>query len=189
MLTPIQLSWLLPLGVFASALFYIVYQRFFSPLASIPGPFWASLTRLWIAKHSWDGDMNTTMIDLHKKYGSLVRTGPDEVSVADQPAIKTIYSAGTKFRKSNWYSVWQGHRKFDLFAERSERIHGEQRRLVSQAYSMNALRDLQQYVDNAIRVFMENMDRRLGQTIDMGNWVQLFAFGKKCAMSVRLIEI
>lgn len=122
--------------------------------------------------------MNVTMIGLHNKHGSLVRTGPNEVSVSDLSAIKTIYGAGTKFRKSDWYSVWQGHRKFDLFGERNEKLHGEQRRLVSRAYSMEALKDLEQYVDNAVNVFLDNMSERQDQVIDMGDWVQLFAFGE-----------
>lgn len=169
--------WLL-LVILGPVLAYVVYQRLFHPLASIPGPFWASLTRHWITKHSWDGDMNTTMIALHEKHGSLVRTGPNEVSVSDLSAIKTIYGAGTKFRKSEWYSVWQGHRKFDLFAEKNESIHGSQRRLVSRAYAMESLKDLEPYVDDAVNVFLKKMSEVEGQKIDMGNWVQLFAFGE-----------
>ncbi|KAK0281343.1 hypothetical protein LTR35_007719 [Friedmanniomyces endolithicus] len=120
--------------------------------------------------------MNRTMIDLHRELGTLVRTGPREVSVSDLTAIKQIYGAGSKFRKSDWYSVWQGHRKFDLFGERDEKIHGEQRRLVSRAYAMDSLKVLEQYVDHAVTVFLDNMSERQGQVIDMGNWVQLFAF-------------
>lgn len=86
--------------------------------------------------------------------------------------------AGTKFQKSEWYSVWQGRRKFDLFAGRNEAIHGQHRRLVARAYSMDALKDLEQYVDESIKVFMENMSERVGKVIDVGNWVQLFAFGR-----------
>lgn len=156
---------------------YVVYQRFFHPLASLPGPFWASLTRLWITKHSWDGDMHRTMIALHESLGPLVRTGPNEVSVADLNSIKTIYGAGTKFRKSDWYSVWQGHRKFDLFAERDENIHGKQRSLISQAYSMSSLKDLEPYVDDCVRQFLDAMEGMQNQVVDMGKWVQLFAFG------------
>ncbi len=159
---------------------YVVYQRRFSPFAGIPGPFLASLSRLWMTKHSWDGDMNRTMIDLHREIGTLVRTGPREVSVSDLTAIKQIYGAGSKFRKSDWYSVWQGHRKFDLFGERDEKIHGEQRRLVSRAYAMDSLKDLEEYVDHAVTIFLDNMSERQGQVIDMGNWVQLFAFGTRC---------
>ncbi|KAK6392882.1 hypothetical protein LTR65_002964 [Meristemomyces frigidus] len=167
---------LLPAVLIALPFVYTVYQRFFHPLASVPGPFWASLSRLWMTKHAWDGDMNTTMITLHAKYGDLVRTGPNEVSVSDLAAIKTIYGAGTGFRKSSWYSVWQGHRKFDLFAERDERIHGQQRRLISRTYAMDSLRTLEPFVDDAVKVFLDNMSERQDQVIDMGNWVQLFAF-------------
>ena len=130
--------------------------------------------------------MNRTMMKLHDQYGPLVRTGPNEVSVSDVGAIKQMYRAGTKFQKSDWYSVWQGHRKFDLFAERNEKLHGEQRRMVSSAYSMEALKDLEPFVDTAIEVFMDCMKQREGQIIDMGNWVQLFAFGKVHFFIVKL---
>lgn len=45
----------IPLVLITTALFYVVYQRFFHPLASIPGPLGASLSRIWMTKHSWDG--------------------------------------------------------------------------------------------------------------------------------------
>lgn len=117
------------------------------------------------------------MIALHEQHGALVRTGPNEVSVSDLNSIKTIYGAGTKFRKSDWYSVWQGHRKFDLFAERDEKIHGKQRSLISSAYSMTSLKDLEPYVDDCVRKFLTAMEVMQGQVIDMGKWAQLFAFG------------
>ncbi|MCJ1225072.1 hypothetical protein MMC12_001721 [Toensbergia leucococca] len=116
------------------------------------------------------------MIDLHQRYGKLVRTGPNEVSVSDLAAIKKIYGPGTKFRKSSWYGVFQGHRKFDLFAEQDERIHSSQRRLVSSIYSENSLKDLEKYVDDAVMHFMAKMSGMQGQGVDMGLWVQLFAF-------------
>jgi len=177
-----------PLFIIASLpvlfVLYVIYQRFFHPLAKVPGPYWASITRLWMVKHSIDGDMHRTMIALHEKHGSLVRTGPNEVSVADPTTIKMIYGAGTKFEKSDWYSVWQGHRKFDLFAERSEKVHGQQRKLVSRPYAMESLKDLEPYVDETTQLFLRKMDERLGQVVDMGNWFQLFAFGEseECAI-------
>lgn len=121
--------------------------------------------------------MATTLIALHDKYGNLVRTAPNEVSVADLSAIKHIYGAGTKFRKSDWYSVWQGRRVFDLFAERNESVHGRQRRLVSRIYSMESLKDLEPYVEDAIKVFRQRMDEQKSRIVDLGNWVQIFAFG------------
>jgi cytochrome P450 len=131
-----------------------------------------------MVQHSVAGDMHTTMIALHKKHGKLVRTAPNEVSISDPTAIKLIYGAGTKFRKSDWYSVWQGHRKFDLFGGRDERVHGQHRRLISSIYSLDQLKKLEPGVDTAISLFIKQVDEltKRGELIDMSKWAQLFAF-------------
>ena len=71
-------------------------------------------------KHSWRGDLHWTMIKMHQEHGKLVRTGSNEVSAVDPSRIKKIDAARTKFLKSDWYGVWQGHGKFDFFAGSSE---------------------------------------------------------------------
>lgn len=70
---------------------YVVYCRFWSPLAGIPGPFAASLSRLWLVQQSRAGKMHRTMIDLHSRHGEIVRIGPNEVSVTNPEVIKKIY--------------------------------------------------------------------------------------------------
>jgi hypothetical protein len=42
---------------------------------------------------------------------------------------------------------------------------------------MSALKDLEDYVDQTVSTFLEKMKENEGQNIDMGRWVQLFAFG------------
>jgi hypothetical protein len=61
------------------------------PLNSIKGPLSARWSQFWMIRHARKGDMHRVMIQLHKKYGSLVRTGPNEVSVSEPSAIRTIY--------------------------------------------------------------------------------------------------
>ena len=156
----------------------LAYTFLTDPLRKIPGPLSARFSRLWMVQHSRARDMHTTMIALHKKYGKLVRTAPNEVSISDPAALKTIYGAGSKFRKSDWYSVWQGHRTFDLFGERDEKIHSKQRRLVSNIYSLDQLKKMEPYVDSTLTLFLE----RLGEAakkgaVDMAKWNQIFAFG------------
>ena len=82
---------LIPFFLLGYVVVYVVYQRFFSPLAHIPGPFSASLSRWWLVKKTRGGQLHRDMIRQHEKYGHLVRTAPDEVSVADPRAIKKIY--------------------------------------------------------------------------------------------------
>ena len=50
----------------------VVYYRFIHPLRKFPGPFWPSVTRLWIGWHCWRQTELETMYKLHEKYGSCL---------------------------------------------------------------------------------------------------------------------
>lgn len=47
----------------------LVWRRYFSPLSDLPGPFFASLSRLWYVKHILTGDHDIQLVDLHEKHG------------------------------------------------------------------------------------------------------------------------
>ena len=49
--------------------YQIVHYRFFHPLSAFPGPFWASVTRLWIAKQNLQETEYLTLYDLSKNNG------------------------------------------------------------------------------------------------------------------------
>lgn len=51
-------------------LYQIVHYRFYHPLSQFPGPFWASVTRLWIAYHSIKGDEFAVVDELHRIHGT-----------------------------------------------------------------------------------------------------------------------
>ena len=86
--------------------------------------------------------------------------------------------AGSQFRKSDWFISQQGTRKFDLFAERNIVVHRNHRRLVNHAYATSSLMDLETYMDSAIQHFMRVLHQRQGEYLDLGLWLQLFAFGR-----------
>ncbi|EOD49073.1 putative cytochrome p450 family protein [Neofusicoccum parvum UCRNP2] len=99
-------------------------------------------------------------------------------SIASPEGFKVIYSAGHNFVKGEMYSPFKGKRPFDLFAEPNEQIHGQQRRLVSRAYTMDTMKSLEPYVDTTINVFLDKLEEigSKGQTIDFAYLIQLFAF-------------
>ncbi|KAF2472168.1 cytochrome P450 [Lindgomyces ingoldianus] len=165
-LAVLNLSFLLhPLDTLpiTAPLSYAIYQGCFSPLSNTPGPFLASLTRWWLAKLSVAGNYNTFMASLHNK----------EVSIADLTDIKQIYGFGSRFQESDWYGVWRGHRKFNVFGGQDMQVHALQRKLVARAYALESLEDLEPYVDRSIEVFMRKMHEQLDQEINMAEWAQL----------------
>lgn len=88
-----------------------------------------------------------------------------------------LIGAGSRFRKSEWYRPQQGERKFDLFAERDITTHRNHRRLVNNAYATTSLMELEPYMDSAIAHFIKILRRRHTKRLDLGLWLQLFAFG------------
>lgn len=78
---------------------YTIYYRFGHSLASFPGPFTASLTNLWKVYHIYRGDFEHVLLDVHRKYGKIVRIGPSHLDVSDVSAVKAIYGAGRDFPK------------------------------------------------------------------------------------------
>ncbi|EMC95500.1 hypothetical protein BAUCODRAFT_123930 [Baudoinia panamericana UAMH 10762] len=120
--------------------------------------------------------MHRVIPQLHKKYGNIVRTGPDEVSISDVEAIRAIYGPGSKYAKSDWYSVWQGTQPTDLFAERHIPTHAALKRNISRVYTMSSMTGMEKFVDNVISLFIKRMHENANTVIDLGNWLQLLAF-------------
>lgn len=68
-------------------------------LQQIPGPFLAAFSNL--PRVSWilSNRAHDIHIDLHQKYGKLVRFGPNMVSVGDAAEIPNLYGFTGKFAK------------------------------------------------------------------------------------------
>lgn len=72
----------------------------FSGLRRIDGPLLARYTNLWRLYKTYQGDMHHVYINLHHKYGNVVRIGPKCVSLAGIDAKSAIYGvSGPKFPK------------------------------------------------------------------------------------------
>lgn len=79
--------------------FYLLpYLRNWS-IRSIPGPFAAKFSNLWLLYQARRGRRYLAVHEAHKKYGTLVRIAPNHVSVADAEAIPVIYGHGNGFLK------------------------------------------------------------------------------------------
>lgn len=69
------------LYVILTFVYQIVYYRFFHPLSKFSGPFWASVTRLWIAKQNLAETEYLTFHELSKTYGNIFVHGREFVNI------------------------------------------------------------------------------------------------------------
>ena len=84
----------------------LIANRFKPGLSDIPGPALAAYSKLWRLHNVRQGSAHLTAIELHRKYGKLVRIAPNVVSVGDAMEIPKIYNI--KGENSSYLHAWQG---------------------------------------------------------------------------------
>ncbi|KAH8787823.1 cytochrome P450 [Diaporthe sp. PMI_573] len=162
-------------------LFYFCHQ--WSQLRKIPGPFLASLTNIPRTYWVWKRHAHETHISLHRKYGKLVRIGPNMVSVSNALEVDQIYKTRDPLIKSDFYPVIlpmsKGKLLPGLFATKDESLHRMLKKPIAGVYSMSNLASFEPLVDSTIKTFLGELRTRFvdpRKSCDWGTWLQYFAF-------------
>jgi hypothetical protein len=98
-----------------------IKRIWFHPLSKLPGhPLWAA-SRIPYVLSLLRGTLNEDMLQMHQKYGDVIRLGPNELSFSTEQAWKDIYMyrPGHKETKKDptWYIGKVTH--FDLIHRKS----------------------------------------------------------------------
>jgi hypothetical protein len=73
---------------------------FYSPLSRIPGSWYSALSDFWIKSNQERLQLIHCADGLFKKYGPVVRVGPNKVYFLDVSAMRVVYGS---FDKDVWY--------------------------------------------------------------------------------------
>jgi benzoate 4-monooxygenase len=86
----------------AAVTVYYLYPYFvtYGSLRSIPAPFPAQFTNLWLLSVCRRGKRYKMVDEVHKRLGPIVRIQPNHMSVNDDEAIYVIYGHGNGMLKS-----------------------------------------------------------------------------------------
>jgi hypothetical protein len=92
------------IGIFVGILFTVYlmqvsYYILFHPLSSIPGPFLAKFSNLWINIRYIRGSWHNDIVAVHRRYGNVARITPNKISFVDAQALKVIYGYSTGTEK------------------------------------------------------------------------------------------
>ncbi|TVY75893.1 Cytochrome P450 monooxygenase sdnE [Lachnellula suecica] len=117
---------------------FIIYPAFLSPLSKIPNAHWSSpFSPFWILWIRYCSYENRSLHAAHLKCGSVIRLGPNDLSVSDVNGLRTVYSGG--FEKGQWYSIFDNYGVPCMFSSWDSRTHSARKRMISNVYSKSVL--------------------------------------------------
>ena len=82
-----------------TATFYLVRQYRKNGLNRYPGPWLAKFTKLWLRFNVKTNQHQHHLLKLHRKYGPVVRIGPNNLSIASPDYVALIYGVKNEFLK------------------------------------------------------------------------------------------
>ncbi|KAF4840775.1 Trichothecene C-15 hydroxylase [Colletotrichum siamense] len=158
----------------------VVYNLFFHPLRRFPGPkLWAA-TPLPAGLSVLRGLSHVKILELHKRYGDIVRVGPNELAFAHSDVWKDVCGHLKRDQEENGKDPKYGNEDLDksLISASRER-HGPLRRLLSHGFSARAMAEQQPLINTYIDLFMERL-REHGENgsrpIDASKWFEWTTF-------------
>ncbi|OCK75144.1 cytochrome P450 [Lepidopterella palustris CBS 459.81] len=176
-------------------LLVIIYRLTLHPLSRYPGPFLARITDIHLAYHAWKGDRHLELWRSHLKYGSIVRVGPNDLSINTVSGLKTIYGFRANVRKSDFYTAFPANKNtYNTHSSIDKTVHARKRRVLSHAFSDSAVKSLERYilanVRTACRILGERaheggnggmtvgdgVEKKWTQGLNMANWCNWLVF-------------
>ncbi|KAI9875449.1 MAG: hypothetical protein M1830_008463 [Pleopsidium flavum] len=160
-----------------------VYNIYFHPLRSFPGPKSFAATRISHVRSLLTGQLSSNVKDLHDEYGEIVRIAPDELSFNGPQAWRDIYGHR------------QGHKSFvkdyaffgtplegvhSIITTPSDADHSRMRRLLAHAFSEKALREqeplITSYIDLLISKLHQQVQGPNEGKVDIVRWYNYTTF-------------
>ncbi|KAI1429097.1 cytochrome P450 [Xylaria sp. FL1777] len=159
------------ISLIAVILAVIIRRLLFAPLANIPGPWYTKWTNVVVKMKTIRGEGPIYVDQLHDKYGSVVRLGPDEVDVADIEATKKIHRVKADFIKTDFY-LGIAYKKENILNTQDINFHRRHRKLLSQPLSENSLKAMEPQIEEKVRFTVERMgqEMRTRKAVDVYKW-------------------
>ncbi|KAI0406620.1 isotrichodermin C-15 hydroxylase [Xylaria palmicola] len=169
-----------------TVLFYIlcriIYNVFYHPLRSYPGPWLWGASRLPYTISIFHGVATHRIKVLHERYGQVVRIAPDSLSYTTGQVWKDVYASGHTSRTGNlpkdpkFYILLPG--VIENISTASEASHRRLRKIQGGAFSEKAISLQEPYLLLNIKRFitcLRNEAARNCGIVDITKWVDILA--------------
>lgn len=147
--------------VFIAVAILVQNVRSYRRLSHIPGPRLASFSKIWLFRFLTSGRSHEISLDLYRKYGPLVRIGPDKVLCGDPDEWRRICSPRSPYRRGKFYTAFQFKPGSDtVVTHLDERKHEDLRKKMAAGYSGKENHSLEQSVDNRLQDLVDLIERK-----------------------------
>ncbi|KAJ5092657.1 cytochrome P450 [Penicillium alfredii] len=126
------------LAVFALVALYVITSALsWYRLRKFPVPSWlAHFSYVWLGRTTYGGKQYWAHRELHRKYGPLVRIGPNEIMTDDPDIIRGMSSVRSTFTRGEWYLTGRFNPYYDnLFTVLDNHGHKQARARLFAGYA------------------------------------------------------
>ncbi|KAL5514533.1 hypothetical protein ACEPAG_1849 [Sanghuangporus baumii] len=172
-------------GLFYTALISsIVLYRIspFHPLAKYPGPLVLKVSKLVGMCFAIGGKQHVYFKSLHDKYGPFVRTGPNELLIADVEAIPSILGLDGMRKGPLWTASARPGTTPSLVALRNVDLHNERRKLWNHGFTSASIKEFQPVVESRVLELVGEFSKPVSpspggeeNSLDLALWMSNFS--------------
>ena len=134
-------------------------------MAKFPGPRLSAISRLPFVRAHVKGKLHDYFVDLHARYGPIVRVAPDELTTIDPSAWKEVYQRRPGLPKDPFALTTPPNGSHTLFTAEGH-VHQRIRRTFADAFSDKAIREQARCIESFVDLLISRLRR---DVIEVGN--------------------
>ncbi|KAF1945984.1 benzoate 4-monooxygenase cytochrome P450 [Clathrospora elynae] len=148
----------------------VVYNIFFHPLSSFPGPRWAVAS--YLSEFYYDvvkgGLQLKKVVEMHERYvGPIVRYNPDELHINDPFFYEKIYAGAGQKREKDYNSQLSSGVQFAMVATIGHDLHRQRRGYLSSLFSKKSISEIEPSIQAKVDKLVEKLKEahHMGETL------------------------
>lgn len=153
-------------------------------LRHVPGPFIASFSYTWLGHKYFTGTIHSAHCDL-RKYGSLVRTGPNYIVTDDPEVLRKINAIRSRYVRHWTFKGGKFHPRLDSMLNMTDnRAHDTIKAKAASGYSRVVNLDIETGIDAQVVRMLSLIQRKFLSTGDTTNPVDLAPLSRYFTLDV-----
>ena len=142
---------------------------------------------LWISWHHLKHRRGYAAFKAHRRYGPIVRIGPNEICFSSPKAYREIYQNETNLQKTEFYDSRTPTGIQNIFSMRNRQAHNGRRKLEARAYFQASMLSLTVEISASAKQLTDSICQRGTGGTKVGLLLWSFIYTKKIFIHMLLV--